>query len=180
MRTNLVRSFASLLLVVFMAPQAFAQDTADQKHEEKEAFAEHYHLGTMTPPDQETMDIKYVMSMADGEHTAWLVVDAAGDELKIPMMDLAMDEGVVTYSWSPPDSDVTISCELESVEDGGWAGDCIGDDEDGGIGQMTMGQMMNHDADSHADHEYDEDDHAEHDADDDGDSVPVDDDGADS
>ncbi len=112
MRTNLVRSFASLLLVVFIAPQAFAQDTADQKHDEKEAFEAHYHLGTMTPPDQETMDIKYMMSMADGEHMAWIVIDADGEEVKIAMMDLAMNEGVVTYNWPPPDSDVTISCEL--------------------------------------------------------------------
>jgi hypothetical protein len=172
MRTNIVRSFASLLLVVFIAPQAFAQDTADQKHEEKEAFTEHFHLGTMTPPDLETMDIKYVMSMADGEHMAWLVIDADGEEVRIQMMDLAMNEGVVTYTWSPPDSDETISCELESVEEGGWAGDCIGDDEDGDIGQMTMGPMMNHDSG--------EGDHAEHDADDDGDSVPVEENGADS
>ncbi len=180
MRTNLVRIVASLTLVVFMAPQAFAQDTVDQEHDEKEAFEAHYHLGTMTPPDQETMDIKYMMSMADGEHMAWLVIDADGEEVKIEMTDLAMNEGIVTYSWSPPDADMTISCELESVEDGGWAGDCMSDSDEGGIGQMTMGpmigSMMNHDAD----HENDDGDHAEHDADDDDDSVPVEDDGADS
>jgi len=180
MRPNIVRFISALLLVVIMAPQAFAQDTDEQEHEKKEAFEAHYHLGTMTPPDQETMDIKYMMSMDDGEHMAWLVFDADGAEVKVEMMDLEMNEGVVSYSWSPPDADMTISCELESDDDGGWAGDCLSDSDEGGIGQMTMGPMMNHDSDSHADHESDEDKHAEHDDDDDGDSVPVEDDGADS
>ena len=181
MRTNIVRLLTSLLLVVFMAPQAFAQDTDDQKHEEKEAFTQHHHLGTMTPPDQETMDIKYVMSMDDGEHTAWIVVEADGEEVKIQMMDLAMNEGVVTYSWSPPDSDAIISCELASVEDGGWAGDCISDDDDGDIGQMTMGpMMMDHDGDYEHDEDHDAEHEADHDADDDGDSVPAEDNEAES
>ncbi|MEE8488158.1 MAG: hypothetical protein V3S56_08305 [Gemmatimonadota bacterium] len=185
MRTNIMRLFASLLLIVFMAPQAFAQETDEQEHEVKEAFENHYHLGTMTPPNQGTMDIKYMMSMADGEHMAWIVIDAGGEEVKIPMMDLAMAEGVVTYNWASPDSDEIISCELESVEDGGWAGDCISDDDDGDIGQMTMGPMMNHDADHkdgddhEDDHGYDKGDHAKHDADDDGDSVPTEDSEAD-
>lgn len=174
MCTGIVRLFASLLLVVFMSPQAFAQDADGGKNDENKASGKHYHLGTMTPPGEETMDIKYVMSMGVGMHTAWIVVEADGQDVKIQMMDLAMTEGVVSYNWSPPDSDVIISCKLESVEDGGWAGDCISDDDDGDIGRMTMGPMMNHDDE----HEYGEDhkdDHAKHDADDDGDSVPTED-----
>jgi hypothetical protein len=92
-----------------------------------------------------------------------------------------MNEEVVSYKWSTPGSGVIISCELQSVEDGGWAGDCISDDDDGDIGQMTMGPMMNHDAEHEDgevhedDHGYDEGDHAKHDADDDGDSAPTED-----
>ena len=167
MRTNSVlRLFASLLLVVVMAPQAFAQDADGKKDEDKKDFPDHYHLGTMTPPNQASMDIKYVMSMTDGEHKAWIVTDAGGEEFKIEMMDLEMNEGVVSYSWSPPDSDVIISCKLESVEEGGWAGECI-DNEDGDIGLMSMGPMMEYDADHDGDYEHGEDHDAEHDADDD-------------
>lgn len=180
MWTNFVRLCASFLFVVFLAPQAFAQNADGAKDEDEKDFADYYHTGTMTPPNQETMDVKYVMSMVDGEHTAWIVTEAWGEDVKIEMMDLQMNQGVVSYAWSPPDSDVIISCELESVDDGGWAGDCISDDNDQDIGRMTMGPMMNHDADRHADHEYDEGDHAEHDVDDDGDSVPAEDDESDS
>lgn len=181
MWTGIVRLFTSLLLVIFMAPQAFAQDADGGKDDEKKASEKHYHMGTMTPPGEETMDIKYVMSMGDGEHTAWIVVEADGQDVKMQMMDFEMNEEVVSYNWSPPDADVIISCKLESVEDGGWAGDCTRDDDDGDIGQMTMGPMLNHDAehedgeDHEDDHGYDKGDHAKHDADDDGDSVPTED-----
>jgi hypothetical protein len=158
MQTNIVRLLASLLLVILMAPQAFAQEAEDNQDADKKSFKEHYHMGTMTPPDQqESMDIKYVMSMADGEHKAWIVADVMGESLKVEMMDLEMNEGVVTYSWSPPDSDVVISCELAASDEGGWAGDCI-DNEDGDVGQMTMGPMMDYDADHEADHDADQDD----------------------
>lgn len=178
MRTNIMRLSASLLLVGFMAPQAFAQDADGQADEEKKVSMNHYHVGTMTPPGQESMDIKYVMSMADGEHTAWIVTETDGEELKVEMMDFEMNEGLVSYNWSPADSDLIITCKLESVEDGGWAGECTNTADDG-IGLMTMGPMTDHDGDYEADHdgdyEADEDHDAEHDADDDGDSVPVED-----
>ena len=177
MRTNFVRVFASLLLVIFVAPQAIGQDVSDRKEEAKEDFEAHYHLGTMTPPNQPSMDIKYVMSMVDGEHQAWIVADANGQELKIEMMDLEMNEGMVTYNWSPPDGDVVIDCELEDDGEGGWAGECI-DSIDGDVGMMTMGPMTAHDGDHDADHDADH--NADHDADDDGDSVPTEDNDSDS
>ena len=166
MQTIVVRLLASLLVVILMAPQALAQDAEDKQDADKKAFKEHHHMGTMTAPNQqESMDIKYVMSMDDGEHKAWIVADVMGESVKVEMMDLEMNEGIVTYSWSPPDSDVVISCELAASDDGGWAGDCI-DNEDGDVGQMTMGPMMTHDADHEADHDAARDDDGDHDDDD--------------
>jgi len=152
MQTNIVRLLASLLLVILVAPQAFAQDAEDNQDADKKAFKDHYHMGTITSPGQEwSMDIKYVMSMADGMHKGWIVPDVNGESMKVEMMDIKMDGEVVSYSWSPPGSDEIMSCELTAADEGGWAGDCIGN-EDGEGGQMTMGPMMEHDADHEADH----------------------------
>lgn len=157
MRINIVRLFAALLLVTFVAPQGFAQDAAGQEDGKEKASGQHYHLGTLTRLTQGwSMDIKYVMTMADGEHTAFIVAEVNGEELKVEMMDLEMNEGVVSYNWSLPGKDLLIVCELESVEEGGWAGECI--DPDGEVSLMTMGPMMNHEGDhDDADHENSED-----------------------
>ncbi|MDH3297095.1 MAG: hypothetical protein OEM23_01520 [Gemmatimonadota bacterium] len=153
MRTNLARLCASLLIVLFVAPQAVAQDDEGMVEADK---AHHVHLGTMTPPGQQAMDISYEISMVDGGHEGWIVVNAGGQEIRVEMEDLEMNRDLVSYHWSPPDGDVIITCELEASEGGGWAGECI-DNEDGETGLMTIAPMsMNHD---HAEDDHEDDDH---------------------
>jgi hypothetical protein len=168
MRTIVARVCTAVLIVLFMAPAAMAQD--DAMAESAEKAKHHVHHGTMTPPGASTaMDITYELSMADGEHSGWIVANSNGQEMRIEMMDLAMDHESVSYYWSPPGSDLIITCELTAADEGGWAGECT-DNEDGGVGLMSMAPMsMDHDADHEGDHDadhegdYDKDHDADHD-----------------
>jgi len=161
MRTIIVRVCASLLIVLFMAPAAVAQDEA--MGESAETAKHHVHHGTMTSPGAAAaMDIRYELSMADGGHTGWIVADVNGQEIRVEMMDLEMSPEAVSYYWSPPGSDQIITCELAAADEGGWAGECT-DSGDGEVGLMSIAPMsMDHDADHEGD--YDE-DHADHDDD---------------
>ena len=160
MRTIVARICASLLIVLVMAPAAVAQD--DAMAESAEKTKHHVHHGTMTPPGASAaMDVTYEMAMADGGHTGWIVVQGT----KIEMKDLEMNMEAVSYHWSPPDSDLVITCELVAADEGGWAGECT-DNEDGDVGLMSMAPMsMDHDADHEGDGDKGHDDHADHDDD---------------
>ena len=151
MPKNAVLLCASLILSLLTAPQAFAQD-AEEEH------ADHMHHGTMTGPDGTPLDVMYEMSPTQDGVQGWFVVHTPdGQEFRIEMRDLSVSEEMVTYYWSPPGADVMISCALASDGEGGWAGDCI-DNEDGETGHMTMGPKMEyeHDRDHQEGHHDDE------------------------
>ena len=65
-----------------------------------------------------------------------------GEKVKIEMRDLSMDGDHVNYNWSPPDNTaVVITCSLKKQADGGFAGDCTDNEEEGRTGQMTIAPM---------------------------------------
>lgn len=144
MPKNAAALCASLILSLLAAPHAFAQD-AEEKH------GDHVHHGTMTTPDGSALDVMYEMSPVGDGVEGWFVVHTPdGQEFRMEMRDLSVSEEMVSYHWSAPGADIMISCELASDGEGGWAGDCI-DNEDGETGQMTMGPKMEykHDDDHH-------------------------------
>lgn len=141
---------ASLVLSLLAAPQAFAQE-AEEEH------GDHMHHGTLTGPDGTPLDVTYEMSPTEDGVEGWFVVHTPdGQEFRLEMHDLSVSEEMVTYYWNPPGSDVMISCELASDGEGGWAGDCI-DNEDGETGQMTMGPKMEYEhGDDHNESHHDD------------------------
>ena len=73
----------------------------------------------------------------------WIVAEGMeGEQVKIEMNDLSMGADYVSYNWSPPDEASTvISCNLKKQDDGGYAGDCTDNAEEGRTGQMTIAPM---------------------------------------
>ena len=101
----------------------------------------------MTPPDQEAMEIAYVFAKEESGAKGWIIVEEDGEKTKVEMRDLAMDGDYLNYNWSPPDDASTVvTCSLKKQADGGYAGDCTDNQEEGRTGQMTMAPMDSGDA----------------------------------
>lgn len=148
MRKLVLAVVALVAMSLVTVPSALAQEAekadAEKKMEkaekmEKKAGEAHWMEGTMTPPDQESMDIEYAFKKTEDGPQGWIVVDADGETTKVEMKDLTWDDDHVSYNWSPPsDAGTVISCNLMKQDDGGWAGDCTDNGEEGRTGQMTI------------------------------------------
>jgi hypothetical protein len=136
MRKLVMAVVALMVMAVIAAPSADAQDYGDKAKS-------HWMKGTMTPPDQETVDVAYEMSWGDDGAKGWIVADGEdGEKVKIEMKDISMDGDYFKYSFSPPDNaDLVVSCSLKKQSDGGFAGKCNDNEENGRSGHMTMAPM---------------------------------------
>jgi hypothetical protein len=148
MKKLLLGMTAMMVMAVVAAPSASAQEAekadAEKKMEKMEGEAKdvHWMKGTMTPPDQETMDISYKVTKSEKGVKGWIVAEADGEKREIPMNDIKWGDDYVSYSWGMPDNaDLVISCNLMKQDDGGYAGDCTDNAEDGRTGQMTIAPM---------------------------------------
>jgi len=136
MRKLVMAVVALMVMAVIAAPSADAQEYGDKAKS-------HWMKGTMTPPDQETMEIAYEMSWGDHGAKGWIVADGEdGEKVKIEMKDISMDGDYLNYTFTPPDNaDLVVSCSLKKQSDGGFAGTCNDNEEDGRRGKMTMAPM---------------------------------------
>ena len=154
MRKLVMAAVAMMLMAVVAAPSAVAQEAEKAAAEKKMEKAEkmeraekmsksRWMKGTMTPPDQEAMEIAYEMTRDEHGMKGWIVAEGMeGEKVKIEMKDLSMGADYVSYNWSPPDdANTVISCNLEKQDDGGYAGDCTDSGEEGRTGQMTIAPM---------------------------------------
>lgn len=148
MRKLVMAAIAMLVMAAVAAPSSVAQETekaeATKKMEKMEKMKEqsHWMKGTMTPPGEEAMEIGYVLAKEESGPKGWIVVEEDGEKTKMEMRDLSMDGDYVNYNWSPPDEASTvITCSLKKQADGGFAGDCTDNQEEGRTGQMTMAPM---------------------------------------
>lgn len=124
-----------------------AMDVEKKKAMEMEKAHEHAHEhemklktleGTMTPPDQETMEITYEMGWNEDGAKGWIVgTDESGEPMRHEMTDLVMEGDNLSYQFSP-DGTMIVSCTLTKQEDGGFAGDCTDDQAEGRTGKMTV------------------------------------------
>lgn len=137
---KLVLAVAALFVTAAIAvPSADAQEY--EKDHEKKAKS-HMMKGTMTGPEGDSHDVGYAISWGEEGAEGWIVAEEDGEKYKIAMNDLTMDGDYITYNWSPPDeADLVISCNLQKQDDGGYAGDCTDNQEEGRTGQMTVAPM---------------------------------------
>jgi len=137
MRKLVLAAVAMLVMSFVAAPSAVAQD---MKKVEKKS---HWMKGTMTAPGEEAVQVAYEVAMGENGAKGWIVADGEdGEKVKIEMKDLSMDGNYVNYSWSPPEeANLVISCSLKKQADGGFAGDCTDNQEEGRTGQMTIAPM---------------------------------------
>ncbi len=148
MRKLVMAVVGLMVMAVVATPSAVAQDAekeyAADKTKKMEQMKErsHWMKGTMTPPGEEPMEIGYVLAKEESGPKGWIVVEEDGEKTKVEMRDLSMDGDYVNYNWSPPDDASTvITCSLKKQADGGFAGDCKDNQEEGRTGQMTMAPM---------------------------------------
>lgn len=136
MRKLVMAAVAMTVMAVVAAPSADAQEQGDKARS-------HWVKGTMTPPDQETVEIAYEMSRDDHGAKGWIVTDGEdGEKVRIEMQDISMSGDYLNYTWSPPDNaNLVISCSLKKQSDGGFAGKCNDNEDEGRSGQMTMAPM---------------------------------------
>ena len=137
MRKLVLAAVAMLVMSFVAAPSAVAQE---MKKMDKKS---HWMQGTMIAPGAEAVEVAYEVAMGEYGAKGWIVTDGEdGEKVKIEMKDLSMDGDYVNYSWSPPDNaDLVISCSLKKQADGGFAGNCKDNEEDGRTGQMTIAPM---------------------------------------
>ncbi len=144
---KLVLAAVAMLVMSFVAvPSAVAQETVNPcaaKKMEKMGQKSHWMKGTMTAPGAEAVEVAYEVAMGEYGAKGWIVTDGDdGEKVKIEMKSLKMDGDYVNYSWSPADNaDLVISCSLKKQADGGFAGNCKDNEEDGRTGQMTIAPM---------------------------------------
>lgn len=137
MRKLVMAAVAMLVMSFVAAPSAVAQE---MKRMEKES---HWMKGTMTAPGDEAVEVAYEVAMGDMGAKGWIVADGEdGEKVKIEMKDLSMDGDHVNYSFSPPDAaNLVVTCSLKKQSDGGFAGNCKDNEEEGRTGQMTIAPM---------------------------------------
>ena len=144
---KLVMAAVAMLVMSFVAvPSAVAQETKevkDKKETKQMKEKSHWMKGTMTAPGEEAVEVAYAVEMGDYGPKGWIVADGEdGEKVKIEMKDLSMDGDYVNYKWSPPDeASLVITCSLKKQADGGFAGDCNDNQEEGSTGQMTIAPM---------------------------------------
>ncbi len=151
MRKLVLAAVAMMVMAIVAAPSSVAQEAekaekaeATEKMEKMEKMKERSHMmkGTMTAPGEETVKIGYVLAKEEQGAKGWIVMEEDGEKAKIEMRDLAMDGDYFNYNWSPPEeADLVITCSLKKQSDGGFAGDCTDNQEEGRTGQMTMAPM---------------------------------------
>jgi hypothetical protein len=145
MKKLVMAAVAMMVLAVVAVPSAVAQETEKMdKTEKMEKMGQQSHMmkGTMTAPDEEAVEIGYVLAKGEYGPEGWIVVEEDGEKTKIEMRDLSMDGDYVNYNWSPPDNaDLVITCSLKKQSDGGFAGNCKDNEEERRTGQMTMAPM---------------------------------------
>ena len=136
MRKLVMAAVAMLVMAVVAAPSADAQEYGDKAKS-------HWMKGTMTPPGAEAVEVAYEVAMGEYGPKGWIVADGEdGEKVKIEMKDLKMDGDYVSYSFSPPDADnLVVSCSLKKQSDGGFAGNCKDNEDEGRMGQMTIAPM---------------------------------------
>lgn len=150
MRKLVMAATAAFAIGLVAVSSAEAQEQEAEAHGEMGKMADsHWMKGTMTPPDSESMDVKYELVKGDDGVKGWIVGDDDGEEIRIAMKDLTWEGDYVSYNWSPPDqASLVISCKLMKQDDGAFAGDCTDNGAEGKTGQMTMAPMKAMDSDA--------------------------------
>jgi len=146
MRKLVMAAVAMLAMSFVAAPSAVAQEMENPcaaKKMDKMGEKAHWMKGTMTAPGSEAVEIAYAVEMGESGLTGWIVADGEdGEKVKMEMKDLSMDGDYVNYNWSPPDeASLVVTCSLKKQADGGFAGDCKDNQEEGRTGQMTIAPM---------------------------------------
>jgi hypothetical protein len=143
MRKLVLAAVAMLVMSFVAAPSAVAQETKEKKEMKEMAKKSHWMKGTMTAPGGEAVEVAYAVEMGEHGPMGWIVSDGDdGEKVKMEMKDLSMDGDYVNYKWSPPDeASLVITCSLKKQADGGFAGDCQDNQEEGRTGQMTIAPM---------------------------------------
>jgi hypothetical protein len=151
MRKLFMAAVAMLVMSFVAAPSAVAQETEEAKKERAEKMEKmegkakkaHWMKGTMTAPGSEAVEIAYAVEKGEHGPKGWIVADGDdGEKVKMEMKGLSMDGDYVNYNWSPPDeASLVITCSLKKQADGGFAGDCTDNQEEGRTGQMTIAPM---------------------------------------
>ena len=151
MRNLVLAAVALVAMSIVTVPSAMAQEAekadAEKKAEKMEAKAKaqdvHWMKGTMTAPESDPVDISYAFKRTEEGRMGWIVAeDDEGEKVKMEMRDLSWGDGQLTYNWSPPDeASLVVTCSLKKQADGGFAGDCKDNQEEGRTGQMTMAPM---------------------------------------
>ena len=143
MRKLFMAAVAMLVMSFVAVPSAVAQETEKPDKMEKMEKKSRWMKGTMTPPGGEAMEVSYAFKRGEEGRQGWIVAEGEdGEKIKVEMKDLSMDGDYLTYNWSPEgEASLVISCSLEKQADGGFAGDCEDNQEDGRTGQMTIEPM---------------------------------------
>lgn len=92
--------------------------------------------GTVTPPDDPTLEVQYEVSYDEEGALAITLLPPAGIGAppSIPLRDVALEDGSLTFSWNP--GGTALDCELLLLEDGSFEGECV--DDEGVPGFLTM------------------------------------------
>jgi len=154
MKKLVMAAVAMLVMSLIAVPSAVAQEAEKaekaakmekmEKAEKMEKMEKdgHWMKGTMIPPGEEAIEIAYVVQKGEYGPKGWIVADEDGEKIKIEMRDLSMDGDYINYNWSPPDeASLVITCSLKKQADGGFAGDCTDNGDEGNTGQMTVAPM---------------------------------------
>lgn len=90
--------------------------------------------GSVTSPDGDFIEVEYEVALGE-EGLEIAIIPPAGlaTEDRFEFGDVALDDGVLTFSWSPG---VWLDCALDLQEDGSYEGECV--DEGGTSGILKM------------------------------------------
>jgi len=141
---KLVMAAVAMLVMSFVAvPSAVAQETEKSDKMEKMEKKSRWMKGTMTSPGGEPVEIAYEMTRSENGRMGWIVAEGDdGEKVKMEMKELSMEGDYLNYNWSPPgEASLVISCSLKKQAEGGFAGDCKDNQEEGRTGQMTIAPM---------------------------------------
>lgn len=86
---------------------------------------------TMITPEGEVVDLQYEVTSEGDEISIVMVVPGFGE---LPLNDVSLDDGTLTFSF---DFGFVVTCDLDETDDGGFEGECVGDDGASGTLKIT-------------------------------------------
>ena len=87
--------------------------------------------GTVTPPDDPAVEVKYVVKVTGDVTTIQL---QAAEHGTFDFKDIKFEAGKLTFSWTA--GNTPLKCTLAPRNDAAWAGPCI--DPENKAGQLVM------------------------------------------